>query len=313
MMISDGLHPELSEAEYRALDLPSGSEFATLDRSPAAWLHRHTHPVEATPAMRFGTLVHSLVLMGHAPERWTVTPTYDEVSRYASPEWVHHPGFSLATKEGRAWKGALPAGAVVLKSEDWRMACERAWADAHPGCQIFDDATWARAQAAAESLRSHPVLARWISMGMTEVSMVWTDPASGVQLKGRADLCVVDDDLGPLVVDLKLLSTGCERMAVQRAVFGGGYWLQVPAYAWGFELCGGPASRAVIVACDSGDVPGVGVYPMSATWQAQGLDRVRALLGILAQCQRTGDYWADDRAIMPIGDEIEAPRWADVF
>lgn len=274
-MIPDGLHPELSEAEYRALNLPSCSELATLDRSPDAWLHRHLTPIEPTPAMRYGTLVHSLVLSRCVPEGWCVRPE----------------GLDGRTREGRAWfaEHAGDAGDTVIPLEDWT-----------------------RAHRAAESLRSHPALSRWLTTGQTEVSMVWTDPGSGVQVKGRADLVVTDPLLGPLVVDLKLLSVGCEREAVRRAVYASGYWLQVPAYAWGYELCGGPASRAVIVACDSGDVPGVEIYPMDEPWQYRGLTRVRKLLCDLAECQRTGYYPADTRHLRGVNEDLEAPRWADV-
>ena len=273
-MTPDGLYPDRSEAEHRALPLFSPSGFGALSRSPGAWRWQQDHPIEPTPAMRLGTLIHSLALLGHPPDGWVVRPE----------------GLDGRTREGRAW-AADHAGATIIGAEDWE-----------------------RALLAALSVRSHPLVAEWLRRGQTEVSMVWTDPVSGVQAKGRADLVSSDPDPrigGPLVADLKVLSSGPDLEPLQRVVYSSGYWLQVPWYAAMLEGLTGRPHTAVIIAVDSAPPHGVGVYPLGVAYQLAGVRRCRELLSILAECQATGNYWRDDRDTAPLGGELVMPRWAE--
>ena len=85
-----------------------------------------------------------------------------------------------------------------------------------------DDFT--KAQAMADSVRNHPEAGELFRRGHAEKSMYWTEPQSGVRLRGRADwLTLVGDRL--TCVDLKTAAS-VYRLTGARAFWKNGYYLQ---------------------------------------------------------------------------------------
>lgn len=278
-MISDGLHPELSEAEYRALGLFSASGFRYLQESPEVWRLHQTDPPEPSRPMRFGTLCHGLGL-----ENGVVLPS----------NWVEKPtGMSFATKEGKSWR------AEVLS----RI----------PNAEFVPAEDFERAAGAAESLRSHPVVAEWLDRGQVEVSMVATDTTIGRQTKGRSDLVSWHPTYKDLVADLKMLGRGVWHHSVEKDIESSGAWLQIAWYASMLECITGRPHTAFVIACGAEKPWPVEVYPMAPVAQARALGLGRGLLLKVAEAERTGIYPKDSRYYdNPIGKELNPGRWAEV-
>ena len=141
-----GLHPTMPAEEYHAVPAMSAGGLKRMRQSPAHFYGKQLDPNrpeagEPTPAMKAGTLFHTALF-----EPATLA------ARYAiKPE-----GLSLASKEGKAWKAALPAGVEAIAAEDM-----------------------AKAQAQARRVLALPDVAALMTDGMPEASAFWIDPETG--------------------------------------------------------------------------------------------------------------------------------------
>jgi hypothetical protein len=226
--------------------------------------------------MRFGTIAH-----GEALEGGVLLP----------PHWVMKPaGMSFTTTAGKQWRAA-----------QWLL---------DPDAEFVPAEDFIRAAGAAESLRTHPLVAAWLAQGKTEVSFVYTDPESGVQTKGRCDLVTVCTRLGHVVADLKMLGRGVKHHQVNRAVEDSGAWLQVTWYAHALtQLTGDHYHPAIIAASPDAPWP-VRVFPLGPSFQGRALARCKELLQQLADSMRD-DYWpCDERDWEPLGPELTGNKWA---
>lgn len=143
-----GLHPALSNADYRALDAVGKSDLDLIARSPAHWKHAVR---EETPALRIGSAVHCAVL---------------EPARFAA-DYVTAPACDRRTKAGKealAEFEAANAGKTVLSAEDAQL------------CTLL-----------ALSAQAHPRAASLLRYGQPEVSALWTDAEFGVRCRARID------------------------------------------------------------------------------------------------------------------------------
>lgn len=85
--MTEGIHPNVPEAEYRAAEGVSQSDAKEMLISPAHYYARVTGPrPEPTEAQKIGTLTHAAVLENKC--QWVVEPD----------------GFGGRTKDGKAWK-----------------------------------------------------------------------------------------------------------------------------------------------------------------------------------------------------------------
>jgi hypothetical protein len=101
----------------------SSSQLAQFLRDPITFFHCHVAQdwprPEPTPAMQFGTLVHSMIELG-GPDK------LDIVRR---PE-----GIDLRTKEGKAWRESV-AGKEIVSEADW-LRLERTWTHLNACSQV---------------------------------------------------------------------------------------------------------------------------------------------------------------------------------
>lgn len=107
----------VDETEYRALRALSGTGIAELLRSPAVYRWRLDHPEPPSPAMRLGTLVHSLALG-------------------TEPTAVVSPFSDFRTREAREWRDAQTLD--VVTRDEWDRAERIAEAvHAHPAARAL--------------------------------------------------------------------------------------------------------------------------------------------------------------------------------
>ncbi len=140
--------------DYHAHAGVSKSKLDSIAKSPLHYWSRWCDPSrlepEPTPAMEFGTAVHSLVL---EPEKFEA-------------EYTQAPNVSRTTKVGKAeWEAAAAGGKKLLKRDDWEAAL------------LMDCA-----------IKQHPMAARVLNAtGQAEQSLFANCPETGLELKCRPD------------------------------------------------------------------------------------------------------------------------------
>ena len=144
----------MNNAEYHAHPAISKSKLDSIARSPLHFWHRYispdAQPAEPTPAMEFGTAVHSIIL---EPDLF-------------NSEYALAPSTSRTTKAGKeAWAEASASGKKLIGAD-----------------------TLESLLAIRESVFSHPIAKKALEApGIAESSIFATDPATDLELKCRPD------------------------------------------------------------------------------------------------------------------------------
>lgn len=147
--LSLGVHDHVSNAAYHA-DAAVGSTTLRnlLDPAKAGLFNAtgHVH-MEETDAMRFGTLLHSIVL--EADDQQVVVLPYQE----------------FRTKEAKAARDeVLAAGNVPLKTSEWLQLCD-----------------------VRDSILAHPFARALLTGGVSEQTLISEDAETGLRIKARPD------------------------------------------------------------------------------------------------------------------------------
>ncbi len=181
--IPDGIHFGLDETDYHADTALGSSDLKSLAVDPESWWYSSNRnpdrePDADTPARLIGRAVHKLVLEGHEAFDATYAPLF-------------HNG---STKDGKAERAALAdTGVIGIKSDDFGGILK-----------------------AGDAIASNPHLAASFIGGMPEVSVFWTDEASGVRMK-----CRIDYLKARATVDLKSIEPNAQRpMTFRQACLG---------------------------------------------------------------------------------------------
>ena len=190
---------------YRAMPGLNKSSIEQILRCPLEYKLGLESPTEATPAMAFGTLVHSMIL---EPE--TVDSLY------------HVMQASATTKAGRAEKAqALEEGKTIVNASDF-----------------------AKAKAMQARVQAHPAASWLLGLpGHSEVSMFWemqTEDGRIRQCKARADRIAKVGE-GEVIVDLKTTSGPVSPAELEKTVARFGYHRQAAWYSDGYERIAGKA------------------------------------------------------------------------
>jgi hypothetical protein len=241
--------PNLSNADYHALDAISPSKLKLFARSPLHYWAAYEAPDRLAPAgtdaMRLGTALHLAVL---EPQLW-------------SQNVVVQPAIDRRTKAGKAQAvefNLLECAGKLILSED--------------------DA--ARVQAMATAIHAHQAAHFLLEQeGHREHSYTWTDSTYGITCKTRPDWHSADRRL---IVDIKT-TCDCSRREFTRSIAKFDYHLQA---AWNTQALG--AEQFLIVAVESQRPYAVAVYPFAAEAMAAGARRINRAMEALAQCRDTG-------------------------
>jgi hypothetical protein len=257
--------------EYHASPGVSNSMLSDLAKSPAHCWALHHNPArperKATAAMRAGTLLHTLVLEpAEVPRRYIVAPE----------------GLDLRTKAGKDWK-AQADGLEVLTAEQYLTAEQQ-----------------------ADAIRAVPELAALLASGQSEVSCFWTDPATGLECRMRADWVHPLPDGRAIVLDLK--TTGdVSPEGFGRSVWSFGYHRQAAHYSAGFAAAAGVEVAAFLFGAVTNEYPFIAMAYMLADEDLQrGRAEVRRLLDLYAECTAS-NHWPAFGAGVQL---INLPAWA---
>jgi exodeoxyribonuclease VIII len=267
-----GLHPTMPSERYHRIAAMSAGGLKRMRQSPAHFFGMQLdpdrpEPGEPSPAMKAGTLFHTALFEADQIEaRYIVKPE----------------GMSFSSKEGKAWKAALPAGIEAIDA---------------------DQLSKARTQ--AKRVRADPDMAALLSEGVPEASAFWVDDHTGELCKCRPDWTSPAGD-GVILVDGKSCPDASPD-GFGRTAWNMGYLHTAAWYIDGYEAATGLKVYGYVFAAVEHDWPHV-----AKGWMVPDdlLEKARAenrrLLDLYAECKRTSN-WPGYSAGISL---ITLPAWA---
>jgi hypothetical protein len=246
----EGIYPNLSHEEYHAMvDVVSNSYLGRLDHCPAA----ARIPMPETPALAFGRAFHAYVLDGEESfnSTFAVAPVADR-----------------RTKEGKAIYEAFSkesVGKTVISPED------------HETIQDMFSA-----------LATHPIAAKLLMEGRSEMSVFWTDETTKLPCKCRPDR-IPDGDHG-VILDLKTVRSASIH-AFTSACMSYGYAREAGMYIEGLNAVTNAKVDAFVFICIEKEPPyRTEIYTLEDLFLEYGKQEFRRLITIEAEC-RKHDFW----------------------
>lgn len=283
-----GIHAGTPYAVYHRWAALGNSWLGRLAQSPAhlkAYLEQGSR---TTPAMELGRAIHVAVL---EPD------TFD--SRYLVAERCT----GITQKKEQCSKMGSR-----LTDEGWRCGM-------HPSNTITLDATTevispddrATCYGIRDSIYRHPA-AKALLAGITpqtaEVSICWTDPATGLLCKARPDY-VTTAIAGGALVDLKS-TVNAEKVAFGRSMFDHGYHRGAAWYLDGARECAIDVNHFVHLAVEKEYPFAVGVYRLRDEHVQYGRIEAERLKHRYAECLENDRWPAYSDAV----EDIELPAYA---
>lgn len=257
----------MSFKDYLAEPAMSNSGLKRLRKSPAHYMAGDDPEAEPKDSLRRGSLLHTLVL---EPETFT--------QRYR----VKPDGMTFATKDGKAWRDAVPGGVEIVSAAEMRAAKRQ-----------------------ATNLRGLPEVAALLGSGESEVSFFWIDPVTGEPCKGRADW-VYRTDAGVVLLDLKTTEDASES-GFSRACARYGYHMQAAWYSDGWQQATGEHVLGFVFGAVESVWPHVAApYMLDDDAMERGRAECRRLMDLHAQCVAAGRWPGYVESIQP----INLPAWA---
>lgn len=268
-MIPDGIHRDVPHIAYheRKVGVVSKSALDRIHRSPAHYRQWIDEPDESTPAMLFGSAFHCAAL---------------EPERYAR-DYPVKPDVDGRTREGKA---ALAAFREQLH--------ERARGISAADAEAIDHMVAA--------VRSHRLVSRMLSDGAAEVTISWSDKATGLRCKSRADYWI---ERHRTVIDLKTTDDASPR-EFERSIAKYRYHVQDALYRFGFDAVDEPLEHFILVAVEKTAPWAVGVYELDAETIGRGYFAARQDMDVMAECLKT-DTWPGYPANIL---QLSLPPWA---
>lgn len=272
----DGIYVGLDYDTYARISAVNQSYLNQFAKSPLhAQYWKAMGGSDETPARAFGSAVHLAILepANFASEVLCV-PKVDKRTKAGKKEWADF----QAKADGR----------IILQPDE------------HD-----------RVKHVARSIVEHPTARQlFASKGANEVSIVWTDPETGVRCKARVDR-ITELNGTPVVMDLKTTRDVTPRK-FQGSLVDYGYDIQA-----GFSLAGldvlrpiangsAPQRVFVILAVESDGPFDVGVFHLNEEAVLHAQQRIRRMLKQYAQCKASG-VWPGK-----VGDGVELldlPEW----
>ena len=255
--------------DYRATPGLNKSSIEKLLDCPLAYRLSFEQKEEPTPAMQFGTLVHTLVL---EPENFR--------------DYFHVLSGSATTKAGKAEKAKF----------------------AEEGIACISRADFDKANAMAEMVRAHPAAGWLLDLpGRSEVSMYWempTEDGRTRQCKGRADR-IAQVGGGEVIIDLKTHSGTVSPTELERIVAKYGYHRQAAWYRHALSLAGKPTEGFVLVFCEKTAPYLTTIAVVSEDAQKQALNEIREAMEKIKICQESGNWPTYTEGVI----DLDLPDW----
>lgn len=144
------------------------------------------------------------------------------------------------------------------------------------GLTIVKVEAYEEAKAMAAAIRNHTLVAPYLSGGIFERPVFWTDPATGLQCKARPDWL---RPASRALIDLKSCKS-IEGRQFGNAAARFGYHCQLAHYAAGVEAdLGWRPDRQILIAVEKSAPYDVGVFELDEEAKYAGAQEVAELLG----------------------------------
>lgn len=254
-------------ADYAAIDAVNQSSLRVIvDKSPLHYQHALRSPRKDTPALRFGRAVDVAAF----------TP------RDYATQFIVTPDIDRRTKDGKAaWAAFLElAGDKTLLTEEEHR---RAW-----DC--------------GEAVRSHRATGPLLATGDPQVTLEWTDAATGVRCKARLDL------VNSAIVDLKT-SQSTDPRAFGQSVHKYGYHFQAAFYRAGWHAVHGEWLDFLLAVVESGEPHDCAAFAVEGDALQRGNELVRQALDTYARCRDAGRWPGRCEEVQ----SVQFPRYAMAF
>lgn len=253
-----------SDIKYFANKSLSKSAIDKLLECPAlykAWLEGEDEE-KTSAALAFGSLSHLLTLQ---PQEFD--------SQYSVTD------LNLATKEGKAWKAALPDGIQIVKNDDYE-----------------------KAQMMADAVRDHPQAKMLFQNYIAEEPIYWT--FDGVPCKAKPD--IVAEVFGHrYIADLKTTES-VNPEAIRKSIAKWGYHRQAAWYLSGMEAVGRPCDAFIFIFVEKTYPYLVTMCQLDEDALAKGMEECLRAVSTLKECQASGTWPCYTREIITLG----LPKWA---
>ena len=265
----------MTNAEYHR-DKAIGSSGLKLlfERSPFHYWAEYLDPDRVrkppTPAMQFGTALHTAVL---EPDQLTQTVAV-----------VPSDAPTRQSKAGKEW---------------WD-----AWAKDHAGMITLPEQDYVRLLRTRDAVLNHPIAGPLLEGAVVEESILWTDPGTGAACKARPD---ARNPRHRLLLDLKS-TDDASKAAFQRTIATYRYGLQAAWYTDAVAQADPQQARHGFawIAAETQAPHGVAVYLCGRPTYLWGRAACDRSLATYAQCRATGHWPSYPLQVQ----EIDMPRWA---
>lgn len=258
-------------AEYHAHPALSRTRLWRLHESPQKFKYAEEHPEEPTQAFKIGAAFHKMAL---EPE------TFDD-------EFKVYPGYDRRTKEGKQ----LYAEFIENLGNKTSLT--------------YDEAETVIGM--VKSLKANPTAKKLIENGQKEKSFFWTDEATGIELKCRPDIYVVDGV--NVIVDLKSVTSGDPKQ-FPRTIYSLGYDVQAAMYIAGMQNIKPGDYEFMFIAVEKTPPYSVTLMRLEQSWIDYGKMRYRELLKLYKTCcdlERWYGYNGADNEII----DLSLPTWVE--
>ncbi len=259
---------------YRSIEAANSHGLMRVLQSPAHYLHARNEPNNPTPAMVLGSLIHLAVL----------EPAKFEAHVFCAPECDRR------TKVGKAlfedFQHGLPPEHIIATPSQYETV-----------------------RGVQRALLAHPVMAGLMQTptGQSELTVVWQDPATGLDCKARFDrICWRDDRM--IVIDLKSTSDASYK-AFSRDAANMKYDVQAAHYSEGAKIVFGKAEvDFIFAAVETSEPYGAKFYVADEElFLSYGRRRRNFAMRTLADCIEKQDFPCYGVEIQNLG----FPGWVD--
>jgi hypothetical protein len=248
--IADGFYHDMPFTEYAAISAINGSSIVHMRRSPMHYRHMLDNPQAPTPAMVQGSATHRLILEPKLCGDFAVWGEADGQGRRFGKVWD-------------AFKAAHADKMIVTADERDVMVAQ------------------------AVAVHKNPIARKYLAAdGPTEVSMVWTDKATGRRFKGRLDKLV---PAKRVIADLKT-TRDCTPYRFGGQSYALGYHIKAAMYWLGYRALTGDEPHFKFIAVESKPPYESAVYRAHPDVISQGMEDLDVLLKTLAECEASGTW-----------------------
>ncbi len=270
-LLPDGWHEDVPMPTYIADPALSSSGELKIDNTPKEYKHDQDNEREETAAMIEGTALHLAVLEPNLFDDYYVV--LGQCEAYKKDD-------TRCTNEGIYYRDGMSYCGVRSHDPYEKEPME-------PGIHILKDSQMERLRHATEAVLSHKIASQYFrGQGRSELTGIWTDPATGVRCKIRIDREIARASHH---VDLKytqfLSDEGFRRQAGKMG------WVRRSAfYRRGMAALGRPADASIIIAAQNGAPHDCRSFLLNEEQIARFAAKIDGSLAKYAHCLDT-DEW----------------------